>query len=741
MADDEIAETFKTTIGADLQAPYSHVHVLMIAWADNDLEGVDKEIEDLRAIFEKEYNYNSVTFFPIPIRGSPWMRLNVEISSFIEEKSSLLNSLAIIYYAGHCGPDAHGNAEWAAFEQGGPTIPWHVTQQLLFSAPGDVLLILDCCQASLITRGTKDGHGRFELIAASAKGAKTPAPGRKSFTRGLIRLLQEHVTAGVSSETLASYLREDPKITETPVFHDFARKSPTKITLQRLFPTEAKGEFTQKPSGYLLFRAALSDDVTGLQIANWLKTAPPKNVTAVSIEAIVSRARSMQGVLKDGAFPSGSVFEQLSKHARDEIIRGIRGLNAVMATTAEYARDDVADKDERAIKKSIFEIQDLVSTVSTAVETPLLLDATVGGRSSVDLQDKAARLLDASDVDAAIQLREAILNDDPSSYSRELDRDKIHDSLRRSGTSRRFKLGTMDGQPVIMETYTYSTLTDANDEPQPQALQRIQKITGLLCHPKRKEFHILPCAGFFRDRRQKELGIVFRAPLSFAGDSKVLTLLQLYRLHRVVPLGHRMHLAWDLTTAVEHFHRVGWVHKSIRSDNIAFISVAAHSQTHASDMDSTSPLVDSFAVSNPLLFGFEYSRADDEATGLEEDHSVFNNLYRHPERWGQPAARFEKRHDVYSLGVMLLEIAIWKEASSILQSFLESKPLIASNAPKVLIRKCGKSLAHQVGIVFVQCIVTCLEFGDRTKAMSEYEAQRYFQQNVTEPMGRAVGRI
>jgi hypothetical protein len=213
MADHNIAESFKNTIGADLQASYTHVHVLMIAWADNDLDGVDKEIEDLRAVFEKEYNYNSVTFFPIPIQGSSWARLNVEVSSFIEEKSTPLNSLAIIYYAGHCGPDAQGKAEWAAFEQGGPTIPWYITQQLLFSAPGDVLLILDCCQASLITRGIKDGDGRFELIAASAKGAKTPAPGRKSFTRGLIRLLQEHASAGVSSESLASYLREDPKIT------------------------------------------------------------------------------------------------------------------------------------------------------------------------------------------------------------------------------------------------------------------------------------------------------------------------------------------------------------------------------------------------------------------------------------------------------------------------------------------------------------------------------------------------
>ncbi|KAF5008703.1 hypothetical protein FDECE_5030 [Fusarium decemcellulare] len=730
MADHDIVESFKTTIGSDLQSSYTQVHVLLVAWEKNDLQGVDVEIEDLRAVFEQEYKSASHSFrFP----------------STAPRQSSSRDSLIIVYYAGHCSPDKQGQAQWAAFEQGGQTLSWHVPQQLLFSAPGDVLLILDCCHASLITRGFKDGDGRFELIAASAKGAKTPVPGRRSFTRALIRSLKQHSNEGISSESLASEIREDPKITETPVFHDFVRKSPTKIVLNRLQLNEASGGFVQKPSGYLLFRASLSDDVTGLQIARWLKTAPPKNITAVSIEAIVSRARRMQGALKDGAFPTGSVFEQLSKPARDEIVRGIRGLNTVMAATAEYANDNTVSDEAQTIEKSLGEIQNMVSTISTAVETPLLLD-TGGGRAATTAQESPNDgLIAASDVDAALLLREAILHEDPSRYSCEVNRDKIFESLKRGGSaeklSRRFKLGTMDGQPVIMETYKYKESSENNGEPQLQTLQQARKITGLLCHPKRKEFHILPCAGFFRDRLRKELGMVFRAPPMFADDARVVTLLQLYKMQRVVPLGQRIHVAWALTTAVEHFHRVGWVHKSIRSDNIAFTAVSPNVESGLDDTDPASPFVDRFNLSNPLLFGFEYSRAGDEATYLEEDHSLTNNLYRYPDRWGRPTARFEKSHDVYSLGVVLLEIALWKEASSILKIFLETKPIVASDAPKVLIGKCGKSLSHQVGRVFAQCIVTCLDFSVRTKDMSEYDAQRYFQRNVTEPMGRAVCRV
>lgn len=500
-------------------------------------------------------------------------------------------------------------------------------------------------------------------------------------------------------------------------------------------------EFVQKPSGYLLFRASLSDDVTGLQIARWLKTAPPRNVTAVSIEAVVSRARHMQGSLRDGAFPTGSVFEKLSKAARDEIVKGIRGLNTVMAATAEYATDDAITGEAEYIEKSLVEIQDRVSTLSTAIETPLLLDIT-SGRSPTLVQEVSFNgLMAAADVDAALLLREAILQEDPSSYSREISRDKILGLHKSDGSvdksSQRFKLRTMDGQPVIMETYKYKELPDSKGEPQPQTLRQVRKITGLLCHPKRKEFHILPCAGFFRDRLRKEMGMVFRAPSMFEENKGVVTLLQLYKLHQIVPLGQRIHLAWTLTTAVENFHRVGWVHKSIRSDNIAFAAVSPNPDSDLDDSSPASPFVDRFNLSKPLLFGFEYSRASDEATYLEEDYSETRNLYRHPNRWDCPTARFKKSHDVYSLGVVLLEIARWEEAELILG---RNSPT-ASEASRILIKRCSRSLAHKVGQVFVQCIVTCLEFGLRTKDMSEYDAQRYFQRNVTEPMGKAVLRV
>jgi hypothetical protein len=98
------------------------------------------------------------------------------------------------------------------FEDRGPTISWHDSQKLLFHAVGDVLLILDTCNAAMIAKGTKPS-GRFEMIAASAKGFKTPVPGRSSFTKLLTEELRRQSQSGVSVLHLCSLLLENDRIT------------------------------------------------------------------------------------------------------------------------------------------------------------------------------------------------------------------------------------------------------------------------------------------------------------------------------------------------------------------------------------------------------------------------------------------------------------------------------------------------------------------------------------------------
>lgn len=92
-------------------------------------------------------------------------------------------------------------------------------------------------------------------------------------------------------------------------------------------------------------------------------------------------------------------------------------------------------------------------------------------------------------------------------------------------------------------------------------------------------------------------------------------------------------------------------------------------------------------------------------------------------------------------GVVLLEIALWKDVGSIVNP--KSGPMV-TNAIQVrdlLVDKCEKYLAHQVGEVLTRCILTCLDFKARTQGLREYDVQKYFQISITVELGKAVGRI
>lgn len=503
----------------------------------------------------------------------------------------------------------------------------------------------------------------------------------------------------------------------------------------------------------------MSDDVTGLEIAEWLKTAAPANVTAVGIELVVTRARRLQGLLDNEVFADSPVFSQLSPSAKQEIVRQLQGLNTVITTAVGNARDPTRTADRVSIEESIGNINSGVANVCSAVETPILLDL---GQDSQNLEDE---LVAAADAGPAILLRKAVRGHSTDDQG-ECQLKK--DSITFMRTVSKFKTGTIDQKSVVVETYKYQRNDDG--DPYPESIQQAIKMVNLLRHPKRTGFHILPCVGFYPDPLHDEIGLVFEAPPRINPHEDFTTLLSLYKKERIVPLGHRIRLAWAIATATEHFHRVGWVHKSIRSGNIAFCPEAKTPLPSSTVLDQefdwpisgSSSSVGPFDLSRPFLFGFEYSRPGCAGTNMEEDDSLQNNLYRHPDRWWRPTAVSETHHDVYSLvrialqlprntreplltssqkGVVLLEIAFWKDVGSVVQP--KSGPLVTDGTQvrDVLLDKCKRHLAHQVGEVLTRCILSCLNFQEKTKGLREYEKQKYFQLSVTGELGKAVGRI
>ncbi|KAI1495539.1 hypothetical protein F5X99DRAFT_403214 [Biscogniauxia marginata] len=736
-SEDGIINSFKGSIGRYFpdHNEYTDVHVLMLRWVETDLD-VGKEIRVLSQLFEQKFCYN-VSSFQIPADGNQETELNEKLLSV--DKKLAADSLLIVYYAGHCDSDNRGHSRWWAYESAptparnvddNPSLSWHFIQQLFFGVKYDVLLLLDCCNAAAIATGVKNS-GRFEMIAACAMNGRTRAPSRESFTHALIKELAPHAKAGISANDLASQIRENKMITETPVYHDFARTATSKILLKRISEPLAEG-YTKKPAGYVLFRASLSEDPKGKEIADWLKAATPNKVIGVDIEALVLQARQLE-TFDEPPFAYGPVFGRLSESAQREIFQTIRNLHTSMDMASQQATDRHYKGDNVLIERYLENIKKATGAVCDAIETPILQEIN----PSKDEIPHLEPYITAIGATGSINLRQAVIG--PAVFD---DGQEIrHEKLRYKGKSSR-EVGKFEDRPVILEMFCYNENPET-DFPYAETLNQVRRMSGLLSQAKRVSFHILPCLGYFHDRVRHELGLVFEPPPQSDTESELMTLHQLYRKHKIVPLGHRIYLAHALTVAIESFHRVGWVHKAIRSDNILFNKMPEWESSQERMEEIKNARLTDFDLAKPCLFGFEYARAGDAGTNLEEDHSSENNLYRHPDRWGRPLVEFVKAHDVFALGIVMFEIALWKDISSHLKTEerRRNSRLKSTEVREVVEKRCKTEIPHKAGEVMAQIILTCIDFGGLTTGMSERESQTYFQHHVTGKLESLVGRV
>ena len=92
-------------------------------------------------------------------------------------------------------------------------------------------------------------------------------------------------------------------------------------------------------------------------------------------------------------------------------------------------------------------------------------------------------------------------------------------------------------------------------------------------------------------------------------------------------------------------HNLNLVHKNIRPETILTFQVDCDADHHRTT----------------ALVGFESFRYADGPTHLSQKQQWERDLYRHPSRQGiRPLVRYAMQHDIYSLGVCLLEIGLWK---------------------------------------------------------------------------------
>ncbi|KAL7913145.1 prion-inhibition and propagation domain-containing protein [Trichoderma velutinum] len=232
------------------------------------------------------------------------------------------------------------------------------------------------------------------------------------------------------------------------------------------------------------------------------------------------------------------------------------------------------------------------------------------------------------------------------------------------------------------------------------------------CHP---DLHSIDCLGYTDDSANNRYGLVYKAPAS--SHSTLKTLISSPDL-KTPDLDDRIRLAQTLAVAVWSLHSLDWLHKSICSSNIVFFP-SAFSTSGLSPTASAALVPD---ISLPYLSGFGASRPElDTALSVVPRNPSIEDLHRHPASLrGRPHI---KPFDIYSFGLVLLEIGLWK----VLQTYYKAHYTAERWRDKVVLAVLVPGLGSKVGKRYREVVEMCLRVDEE---MSSSEAGELMEEVV-----------
>ncbi|KAH7110535.1 kinase-like domain-containing protein, partial [Dendryphion nanum] len=199
-----------------------------------------------------------------------------------------------------------------------------------------------------------------------------------------------------------------------------------------------------------------------------------------------------------------------------------------------------------------------------------------------------------------------------------------------------------------------------------------------LCIPK--------CIGFIP--MEKSFGFLYPFPDATDVPRTLLSLLN--TKPRAVPaLEIRIQLAHKLVSCIADLHSVGWLHRNLNSDNIIFFIKPGISADEI--------------IEKPYVVGLTRARPDSDSWHSEGPDDARFVDYRHPEY--ATTRRFQVKYDYYSLGIILLEIGLWRSIGSITSKW----PTATPEAIRVtLMNKYAKDLRAQMGSAYYGAVLVCM---------------------------------
>jgi hypothetical protein len=187
-------------------------------------------------------------------------------------------------------------------------------------------------------------------------------------------------------------------------------------------------------------------------------------------------------------------------------------------------------------------------------------------------------------------------------------------------------------------------------------------------------------------------GLVYDLPGKSTEKKPPLSLFEMLRDDKnEIDLGNKFLIAQVLVQSLHELHVANWLHKAICSENVLFIRQSGASGPRGQ-----------ISASSVYLAGYEFSRPGRLRDPTQPAGDVVRSVYAHPAYRGGDI-KYRRLFDIYSLGVVLLEIGLWQNAATSVRP-----GLTANNIQELLIESCEEELGPAMGRVYRNAVHCCL---------------------------------
>ncbi|KAI4248474.1 MAG: hypothetical protein L6R40_001035 [Gallowayella cf. fulva] len=280
-------------------------------------------------------------------------------------------------------------------------------------------------------------------------------------------------------------------------------------------------------------------------------------------------------------------------------------------------------------------------------------------------------------------------------------------------------LATYRGESIIVDWRLCRDDTWRRQNPK-AFRQRTENLTKVLNSDlKALNVGVLHCIGYL-DQTTTVTGYAFKAPPDTLPGQKPITLHQLLsnvtKPSEVPDLGDRFELAKALVSTVFEILNLGWLHKNVQPKNVLFWPKPGTTELN---------------FSKPYLVGFDISRPNQPGEVSEKPLAdPDDDIYRHPLYRAHGSHSFLPSFDLYSLGIMLFEIGIWRNVGYQGQRRSSRPNLETHNSDPQFIEKVVMSgpvmdLKRHMGAKYRDAVMVCLshELDSLWDQKKEFESQ------------------